>query len=114
MSRYKKHQKLKGTSEDIRTSDIFSLGLTSLKCLTLEHIPKNGRKWFQLRSDYKFECLTDLEFGETVTEMILSEESKRPKAKDLIDKFKPEFRRRKVSLISMLQTEKSKNSSLAQ
>lgn len=110
--RYVSKEKFHGTATDIKASDIFSLGLTALKCATLEDIPKNGHKWFDLRNNYEIKATSDAALNVVMTLMIAIDESERPTSVELSKIFQPEHRRRKDSLISMLSKEKTRNNQL--
>ena len=79
-------------------------------------MPKSGRRWFQLREDYRVEAelCNDQLFESLISRMIAKDELERPSANQIASwgPFKTEVSRRKESLIQMLEAERSKNEEL--
>lgn len=87
-----------------------------LRLLSFEKMPKSGRRWFQLREDYRVEAElgNDQLFESLISKMISKDELERPSANQIASwgPFKTEVSRRKESLIQMLEAERSKNEEL--
>ena len=90
--------------------------LRLVRLLSFEKMPKSGRRWFQLREDYRVEAElgNDQLFESLISRMIAKDELERPSANQIASwgPFKTEVSRRKESLIQMLEAERSKNEEL--
>lgn len=97
---------------DLTKSDIFSFGLTVYQLMVLGVLPKNGKRWFKLRDNFKVEVnrADNAEFEQLTSRMLSKLESERPAACE-IKKFLQEDECRE-KLLSLLEAERSKNEQL--
>ena len=90
--------------------------LRLLRLLSFEKMPKSGKRWFQLRENYRVEAElgNDQMFESLISRMLSKNELERPSANQIASwgPFKTEVSRRKESLIQMLEAERSKNEEL--
>ena len=79
--------------------------------MSLSPLPKNGKRWFQLRDNFQVELdRGDIDFEHLTSRMLSKTESERPTAKD-IKTFMQEVKERE-KLLELLDVERSKNEQL--